>query len=54
MAGAVLLGVGLNALLHWWWAEDVAFLLFLFWLVGETREAFSYLLKGSAKDDGGG
>ncbi len=39
MAGAVLVGVGLNALFHWWWAEDVASLLFLFWLVGETREA---------------
>jgi len=39
MAGAVLLGVGLNALFGWWWAEDVASLLFLFWLVGETREA---------------
>jgi divalent metal cation (Fe/Co/Zn/Cd) transporter len=39
MAGAVLLGVGLNALFHWWWAEDVASLLFLFWLLSETREA---------------
>ncbi len=39
MAGAVLLGVGLNALFGWWWAEDVASLLFLFWLIGETREA---------------
>lgn len=39
MAGAVLLGVGLNAFFHWWWAEDVASLLFLFWLLGETREA---------------
>lgn len=29
IAGAVLLGVGLNALFHWWWAEDVASLLFL-------------------------
>jgi len=40
MAAAVLLGVGLNALFHWWWAEPVASLLFLFWLAGETREAF--------------
>lgn len=30
----------LNVLFHWWWAEDVAALVFLFWLVGETREAF--------------
>lgn len=40
MAATVLLGVGLNALFHRWWAEDVAALVFLFWLVGETREAF--------------
>jgi divalent metal cation (Fe/Co/Zn/Cd) transporter len=40
MAATVLLGVGLNALFHWWWAEDVAALVFLFWLVQETREAF--------------
>jgi divalent metal cation (Fe/Co/Zn/Cd) transporter len=39
MAATVLLGVGLNTLFHWWWAEPVAALLFLFWLVGETREA---------------
>jgi divalent metal cation (Fe/Co/Zn/Cd) transporter len=39
MAGAVLLGVGANALFQWWWAEDVASLIFLFWLAGETREA---------------
>jgi len=39
MAATVLLGVGLNILFHWWWAEDIASLLFLFWLVGETREA---------------
>jgi divalent metal cation (Fe/Co/Zn/Cd) transporter len=40
MAAAVLAGVGLNALFHWWWVEPVASLLFLFWLAGETREAF--------------
>jgi divalent metal cation (Fe/Co/Zn/Cd) transporter len=40
MAATVLLGVGLNALFQWWWAEYVAALVFLFWLAGETREAF--------------
>jgi divalent metal cation (Fe/Co/Zn/Cd) transporter len=40
MAVTVLAGLVLNALFHWWWAEDVAALVFLFWLVGETREAF--------------
>jgi divalent metal cation (Fe/Co/Zn/Cd) transporter len=40
MAAAVLPGVGLNALFHWWWIEDVAALVFLYWLIGETRESF--------------
>jgi hypothetical protein len=31
--------VGLNALFHWLWAEDVAPLLFLSWFAGEAREA---------------
>jgi divalent metal cation (Fe/Co/Zn/Cd) transporter len=51
MAGAVLLGVGLNALFHWWWAEDIASLLFLFWLVGETREVLEEAREGHAGDD---
>ncbi len=41
MAGTVLVGLVLNALLGWWWAEDVAVLVFLSWLFGETREAFN-------------
>ena len=40
MAATVLAGLVLNAFFHWWWAEDVAALVFLVWLVGETREAF--------------
>jgi divalent metal cation (Fe/Co/Zn/Cd) transporter len=39
MAATVLVGLALNALFHWWWAEYVAALVFLFWLVQETREA---------------
>jgi divalent metal cation (Fe/Co/Zn/Cd) transporter len=39
MAGTVLIGLLLNALFHWWWVEDVAALLFLFWLGRETWEA---------------
>lgn len=39
MAGAVLVGVLLNTLFHWWWAEDVAALVFLIFLLQETREA---------------
>jgi divalent metal cation (Fe/Co/Zn/Cd) transporter len=40
MAATVLLGLVLNALFRWWWAEDVAALVFLFWLAAETREAW--------------
>ncbi len=40
MAGTVLAGLALNSLFHWWWVEDIAALVFLYWLVGETREAF--------------
>jgi divalent metal cation (Fe/Co/Zn/Cd) transporter len=40
MAGTVLVGLGLNILFGWWWVEYAAALLFLFWLVRETREAF--------------
>jgi divalent metal cation (Fe/Co/Zn/Cd) transporter len=39
MAATVLVGLLLNTLFHWWWAEYVAALVFLFWLVRETREA---------------
>jgi divalent metal cation (Fe/Co/Zn/Cd) transporter len=40
MAATVLAGLAFNALFHWWWAEDIAALAFLYWLFGETREAF--------------
>jgi divalent metal cation (Fe/Co/Zn/Cd) transporter len=41
MAATVLVGLLLNALLGWWWAEYVAALVFLVWLVLETREVFA-------------
>ncbi len=50
MAGAVLVGVLLNALFHWWWAEDVAALVFLIFLVAETREALE-AARGEKDDD---
>ena len=40
MAGTVLLGLLFNAIFHWWWAESVAGLVFLLWLVQEAKEAF--------------
>lgn len=50
MAGTVLVGLLLNALFGWWWAEDVAALLFLFWLANETREAFEEAREGRDDD----
>jgi divalent metal cation (Fe/Co/Zn/Cd) transporter len=40
LAGTVLIGLALNTLFHWWWVEDVAALVILFWLGRETLEAF--------------
>lgn len=39
MAGALLVGLALNALLGWWWTDSVAAFALLYWLVPETREA---------------
>ncbi len=45
MAGTVLIGLLLNALFHWWWAEYITALVFLFWLGRETKEAFEEAMK---------
>jgi divalent metal cation (Fe/Co/Zn/Cd) transporter len=47
MAGTVLAGLLLNAIIGWWWAEYAAALLFLIWLIRETLEAFE-----EAREDG--
>jgi divalent metal cation (Fe/Co/Zn/Cd) transporter len=39
MAGALLLGLLLNSLLGWWWADSLAALGLLYWLIPEAREA---------------
>ncbi|HZU12642.1 MAG TPA: cation transporter [Chloroflexota bacterium] len=51
MAGTVLVGLALNALFGWWWAEDIAALVFLFWLGRETWEAFEEARKGGDERD---
>lgn len=52
MAGTVLVGLLLNAIFHWWWAEDVAALGFLLWLVLETREALEDARGGEEEQKG--
>ena len=41
MAGTVLVGLVLNTLFGWWWAEYIATLVFLAWLIKETMEVFA-------------
>ncbi|MHB8646419.1 MAG: cation transporter [Thermomicrobiales bacterium] len=41
MAGALLVGLGLNAAFGWWWADPIAALVLLYWLGGEAREAIA-------------
>src|SRR5579884_97898 len=39
MAATLLVGLAASALFGWWWADSLAALAFLVWLVPETREA---------------
>lgn len=39
MAATLLVGLALNLLFHWWWADAAAALALLVWLVPEAREA---------------
>jgi divalent metal cation (Fe/Co/Zn/Cd) transporter len=41
MAGALLVGLILTAVLGWWWADSVAALGLLYWLQREAREALA-------------
>jgi divalent metal cation (Fe/Co/Zn/Cd) transporter len=48
MAVALLAGLGFNAILHWWWAEYLAALAFLYWLLPETWG----MLRAAARGEG--
>ena len=48
MAAALLLGLLARALLGWWWADGVAALALLYWLVPEAREALGGARSGRA------
>jgi len=49
MAGTLLVGLALNALVQWWWVDSVAALGLLYWLIPEAREA----LEGARAGRGG-
>jgi divalent metal cation (Fe/Co/Zn/Cd) transporter len=42
LAGAVLIGVGLNAMLGWWWADPVAGLVIVYYGLTEGRAAWKH------------
>ena len=46
MAATVLVGLALNSFFGLWWAEYAAALVFLVWLIQETREAFEESCQG--------
>jgi divalent metal cation (Fe/Co/Zn/Cd) transporter len=48
MAGALLVGLALNATFGWWWADSLAALALLYWLVPEAREALDSARAGRA------
>src|SRR5262249_27605974 len=49
MAGTLLVGLVLGAALQWWWADSVAALALLYWLIPEARGA----LEGARAGRGG-
>ena len=48
MAGALLVGLAFNALFGWWWADTIAAVALLVWLVPETMEALTNARAGRA------
>ncbi len=50
MAATVLAGLALNALFGLWWIEYAAALVFLAWLVQETREVFAEARQGTREE----
>lgn len=48
MAATTLVGLGLNQLLSWWWADSVAALALIWWIRGEAKEALEAARTGHA------
>jgi divalent metal cation (Fe/Co/Zn/Cd) transporter len=51
MAATLLAGLALNTLFGWWWADGVAALALLYWLIPEAREALEGARAGRAACD---
>jgi divalent metal cation (Fe/Co/Zn/Cd) transporter len=48
MAATLLVGLALNALFGWWWADSLAAIALLYWLIPEAREALEGARTGRA------
>jgi divalent metal cation (Fe/Co/Zn/Cd) transporter len=51
MAVTLLVGLALNRLFGWWWADPVAGLAMIWWIVGEAREAIEAATTGRHCED---
>ncbi len=51
MSAVLLVGLLLNSLFGWWWADPVAALAMIWWIRGEAREAFEAARSGRHCDD---
>jgi divalent metal cation (Fe/Co/Zn/Cd) transporter len=51
MAAATLVGLGLNVLFGFWWADSLAGLALIWWIRGEANEALEAATTGPACDD---
>jgi divalent metal cation (Fe/Co/Zn/Cd) transporter len=47
MAATLLVGLALTTILGWWWADSVAALALLYWIVPEAREALQAARSGN-------
>lgn len=51
MAATTLMGLGLNQLFGWWWADSLAALALIWWIRGEANEALEAARTGRACED---
>ena len=51
MSGVLLVGLLLNSLLGWWWADPVVALAMIWWRRGEASEALEAVRTGVHEDD---
>jgi divalent metal cation (Fe/Co/Zn/Cd) transporter len=51
MAVTLLVGLALNQLLGWWWADPVAGLAMIWWIRGEANEALEAAATGKHCED---